>query len=91
MTGVTGTSQSTRETGSPHSLESQVHRELTTVEGMKISSLVIRRIEDGVCLEGIMEVDAPESATKAALRIAGVGRVQNNLLSHSDRKPRRKG
>lgn len=65
----------------PHALEAEVHRELMSDQELQFSSLVIRRIKDGVCLQGVLEVDQePGAATEIALRVAGVGRVQNNLV-----------
>ncbi len=40
-----------------HLLEREIQRELRQQPGMKFSRLVVRRIRDGVCLEGLLLVD----------------------------------
>ena len=65
----------------PHALETLVHRELLADTRMDFSSLVIRRIPNGVCLQGVVEIDAPEiDVSGSALRVRGVANVQNRLV-----------
>jgi osmotically-inducible protein OsmY len=66
---------------SPHALEALVHRELLADRRMDFSSLVIRRIPNGVCLQGVVEIDEPETdVSSSALRVRGVANVQNRLV-----------
>lgn len=65
----------------PHALEAQVHRELLADTHLDFSSLVIRRIPNGVCLQGVVEIDQPEAdVSSSAMRVRGVGSVQNRLV-----------
>ena len=63
----------------PHSLERLIMLELQTQ--FSFSSLVVRRLRDGICLQGILhwDEDAPD-VTRTAQRIAGVERVINQLV-----------
>ncbi|MFQ5733614.1 MAG: hypothetical protein ACE5KM_16885, partial [Planctomycetaceae bacterium] len=40
-----------------HSVECNVRRRLLSQRRLRFSSLVVRRIEKGVCLEGVVETD----------------------------------
>ncbi|HIE97034.1 MAG TPA: hypothetical protein EYG03_17795 [Planctomycetes bacterium] len=65
----------------PHALEALVHRKLLADRRMDFSSLVIRRIPNGVCLQGVVEIDEPETdVSSSALRVRGVASVQNRLV-----------
>jgi hypothetical protein len=64
----------------PHGLEQAVHRRLCSQPGLSISSLVIRRIPNGVCLEGVLESDADQDVCHLARSIAGVDEVLNHLV-----------
>lgn len=68
----------------PHYVESEVRRMLTSQSDLHFSSLVVRRVHDGVCLEGVLETDddAPD-VNSLARRVAGVDHVINRLLVHS--------
>lgn len=69
-----------------HALEASVRRQLMTEEGVDFQSLVVRRVNDGVCLQGVVEVDDEGfDATKLALKIMDVNVVRNELLV---RRPR---
>lgn len=75
---------------SPYALESSVRRELLSDEGLCFSKLVVRRTPQGVCLEGVLELDrcvADADLMSAALRVAGVGTVQNNLVTRTTATP----
>ncbi|MCP4782960.1 MAG: hypothetical protein GY903_25540 [Fuerstiella sp.] len=70
-----------RQAEPPHALEALVHRELLSDRRMDFSSLVIRRIPNGVCLQGVVEIDEPETDVSGpALRVRGVANVQNRLV-----------
>jgi hypothetical protein len=47
---------------------------------LQIASLVIRRIPNGVCLEGVLESDAAQDVCTLARSIAGVDEVLNHLV-----------
>jgi len=64
----------------PHGLEQAVHRRLCSQPGLQIASLVIRRIPNGVCLEGVLESDAALDICTLARSIAGVDEVRNRLV-----------
>ena len=65
----------------PHQIEQSVRRQLLAHPEFRFSSLVIRRIKDGVCLEGVVETD-DESADvcRLARSVAGVNSVLNHLV-----------
>ena len=70
-----------RQPDSPHALEALVHRELLADRRMDFSSLVIRRIPNGVCLQGVVEIDKSETdVSSSAMRVRGVANVQNRLV-----------
>lgn len=77
---------------SPHRLEREIQRQLLAEPHLKFSSLVVRRVENGVCLQGVLEadVDAPD-VVSLVQRIAGVDQVLNHLLVHSTFDRPRKG
>ncbi|HET6325022.1 MAG TPA: BON domain-containing protein [Planctomycetaceae bacterium] len=64
----------------PHGLEEAVHRRLRSQPGLQIASLVIRRIPNGVCLEGVLECDAEQDVCNLARSVAGVDEVLNHLV-----------
>jgi hypothetical protein len=64
----------------PHGLEQAVHRRLRAQPGLRIASLVIRRIPNGVCLEGVLESDADQDVCNLARSVAGVDEVLNHLV-----------
>jgi hypothetical protein len=63
-----------------HGLEQAVHRRLRSQPGLEIASLVIRRIPNGVCLEGVLESDADQDVCNLARSVAGVDAVLNHLV-----------
>ncbi len=68
----------------PHQVEQEVRRYLLTHPNLRFSSLVIRRIRDGVCLEGVLDADqrSPDVCT-VAQSVAGVHEVLNHLVVQS--------
>lgn len=65
----------------PHRIEFDVRRQLMADPALRFSSLVIRRVADGVCLEGVLESDADLSDVEQTVAaIAGVNRVLNRLV-----------
>ena len=67
----------------PHQIEEDVQRELLGHPDLRFSSLVVRRICDGVCLEGVLDVDdtCPD-VCGLARQVAGVREVLNHLVVH---------
>ncbi len=65
----------------PHALEQQVQRCLLQTPHVRFPSLVVRRLRDGVCLEGVMESDdeCPD-VCGLARQVSGVQRVINHLV-----------
>ena len=71
--------------GQPHSVESGVRRRLLADPAFSVSSLVVRRIPNGVCLEGVVHVHVDKAdVTAAARQVLGVKEVQNHLLICTD-------
>jgi hypothetical protein len=68
----------------PHHVESEVRRTLLSEPELSFTSLVVRRVPDGVCLEGVLETgdDAPD-VCRLARQVLGVERVINHLLVRS--------
>jgi hypothetical protein len=75
-----GDSYLTRCIDAPHGLEKAVHRRLRAQPGLRFASLVIRRIPNGVCLEGVLESDADQDVCNLARSVAGVDEVLNHLV-----------
>jgi osmotically-inducible protein OsmY len=66
---------------SPHQIEQEVRRALLSQPNLHFSSLVVRRIADGVCLQGILQTDSESSdVCSIAQRVSGVNCVLNHLL-----------
>jgi len=66
-----------------HDLEREVQRRLLEEPGLRFTSLVIRRLNDGVCIQGVLETDsdAPDLTTLAK-QVAGVDRVIDQVVIH---------
>jgi len=72
-----------------HHIECDVRRRLMTHPSLSFTSLVIRRIRDGVCLQGVLETPAdPDEIRRLATQVDGVDRVLNRLVQH---RPPKKG
>lgn len=67
----------------PHEFEQNVWRELQLVPGGRFSSLTVRRMDDGVCLQGVLETsdnDCLGDVTSLVKRVACVDRVLNQIV-----------
>jgi len=65
----------------PHRLEQDVCRCLSANPSVCISSLVVRRIPNGVCIEGVLETDDGPPDVCALVRcIPGITDVVNHLV-----------
>ena len=73
----------------PHQVEQDVRRFLLSRVDLRFSSLVVRRIHDGICLEGVVEVDGDVADIgKLFANAVGLDRVLNRLVA---RRPPKKG
>lgn len=65
-----------------HSVERQVQRKLLAHPSLRFSSLVVRRMPDGICLEGVLTANPGADVCSLARQVEGVNRVLNHLLVH---------
>jgi hypothetical protein len=64
-----------------HRLEQHVHRALCRNGGQAYSSVVVRRLPNGVCLEGVVRASAGQfDPSRTALQVPGVKEVLNHLV-----------
>lgn len=70
-----------RDPSVPHRVEHAVQRALLGHPHLHFASLVVRRINNGVCLQGVLEADenAPD-VSSIAQRVDGVQQVLNRLV-----------
>jgi osmotically-inducible protein OsmY len=65
----------------PHRVELDVRRQLLANPRLNFSSLVVRRMRDGVCLEGVVETDERlDDVGRIVGAVAGVNTVLNRLV-----------
>ncbi len=63
-----------------HNLETKIQRWLLQHPGLKFSALVVRRVPDGVCIEGLLESDEGSPDLDVMLGpLPGVDRIVNLL------------
>lgn len=75
-----------------HSLELAVQRQLLSIPDVRFPRLVVRRLPDGVLLEGVVEVADQGPDVDSSLRaIKGVEKVINHLVTCRLGEPPRKG
>lgn len=75
----------------PHRLEQEIHSRLMAEPNLNFTSLVVRRVHDGLCLEGVLEVDDSENIGELVRDICGAMPVLNHLVVHRTRELPRKG
>ncbi len=75
----------------PHRLEQDVRNRLMSEPSLNFTSLVVRRVRDGFCLEGVLEADDEDDASNLVRRICGAMQVLNHLVVHRTRELPRKG
>ena len=75
-----------------HQLEQEVRNRLMAEPSLKFTSLVVRRVSNGLCLEGVLETNdhAPDVA-RIVRGICGVSQVLDHLVVHRPRELPRKG
>ncbi len=65
----------------PHRFEQDVRFRLMAEPTLNFSSLTVRRIDNGVCLEGVLETDDDSTdISRLVRRITGVEKVLNRLV-----------
>ena len=65
----------------PHAMERGVQRALFEVPHVEFSSLQVHRMQDGVCLTGVVTFDGVEpDLARIAAQAAGVSHVLNHLV-----------
>ena len=66
----------------PHSVEREARRALLADPDLHFSTLVVRRIHDGVCLEGVMDIEDGTSPDVDGLlqQIDGITHVVNHVV-----------
>lgn len=76
----------------PHRLEQDVRYRLMSDPRLNFTSLVVRRLDDGVCLEGVLETEDDSTDVEHLVRrVAGVNQVLNNLVVRRNRQLPLKG
>jgi osmotically-inducible protein OsmY len=78
----------------PHRLEQDIRHQLMYESNLNFTSLVVRRLQDGVLLEGVLELDAEDDSTDIVdmvRRASGVQRVLNSVVIRRTRELPRKG
>lgn len=69
-----------------HRIEQDVQRALLALTGAHFPSLVVRRLNDGVCLQGYVEFDdQPIDLSAVARSVTGVDSVVNHIVERSIR------
>ncbi|MBC7968391.1 MAG: hypothetical protein H7Z17_21000 [Fuerstia sp.] len=64
-----------------HQLESDVRRALNAAAGVDIGLIVVRKLPNGICLEGVIHVSSDDFDVCSLVReIEGVGEIVNNLV-----------
>lgn len=76
----------------PHRLEQEVRHRLMSEPQLNFTMLVVRRMQGGVCLEGVLETDDDSTDIEHLVRrVAGVEQVLNYLVVRHARELPRKG
>jgi len=72
---------STLRFGAAHSLECEIQHALALDSDVNVSSLVVHRTKNGVCLEGVLEFEGEcPDVCKRIQALTGVEEVINHLL-----------
>ena len=75
----------------PHRLEQDVRNQLMAEPSLNFTTLVVRRVRDGLCLEGVLESDDADDVSTLVRRVCGATPVLNHLVVHRTRALPRKG
>jgi hypothetical protein len=64
-----------------HSFEARIRHDLMALPELEFSSLVVHRIPDGICLEGVVSTTSQDVDISQMVReVAGVNAVLNHLV-----------
>ncbi len=75
-----------------HQLEQEVRNRLMAEPSLNFTSLVVRRVRSGLCLEGVLETDDSDVEVSRLVReICGVTQVLDRLVVHRAHAVPRKG
>jgi hypothetical protein len=75
-----------------HQFEQDIRHRLMAESNLNFTSLVVRRVRDGLCLEGVLELeDGSEDVNSLVRHICGATPVLNHLVVHRTRELPRKG
>jgi hypothetical protein len=78
---ATKTSPSSLTSRSALQLEAEIRQALCAENGVDIGGLVVRRLSNGICLEGVIRVSSDDFDVCSAVReIEGVGEIVNHLV-----------
>lgn len=75
----------------PHRFEQDIRNRLMAEPSLNFTSLVVRRVRDGLCLEGVLEADDADDVSTLVRRVCGAMPVLNHLVVHRTRELPRKG
>ncbi len=76
---------------SQHEIEQSIWRELQSMPHVHFSSLTVRRVRDGICLQGVMETEDEVSALDICGLIRRVAQIENVVNQLLVREPSRTG
>lgn len=77
---------------SGHSFEARIRHDLMALRELQFSSLVVHRIPDGICLEGVVSTTSDDvDVCQMVKEVAGVNAVLNHLVMRpqTGAKPRK--
>ncbi|MBC7817010.1 MAG: hypothetical protein IAG10_08995 [Planctomycetaceae bacterium] len=75
-----------------HQLEQEVRNRLMAEPSLNFTSLVVRRVRSGLCLEGVLETnDSVAEVSQLVRQICGVPQVLDRLVVHRSHQVPRKG
>jgi len=64
-----------------HDYERDIQRKLQDLPGLHFSSLVVRRLENGICVQGVVEINGPHPDVVQIVReITGAANVVDQLV-----------
>ena len=64
-----------------HDYERDIQRKLLEMPGLHFSSLVIRRVDNGICVQGVLESSGPHlDVVRLVRELAGVENVYDQLV-----------
>ncbi len=73
-----------------HDFEVRIRHDLMALPELEFASLVVRRIPDGICLEGVVTATPNADVCQLAREVAGVNAVLNHLVMYPQPTPQPK-